>query len=72
MKILSLKIGEAIVIDDKIKIIFRRMQSNFGGPGSGVVLDVDAPRDVRVYREEIYESMKSKGGPTGKPERPIS
>ena len=48
MLILTRKIGETIIIDGDIKVIFIDVQ------GNQVRLGIDAPKDVKVYREELY------------------
>lgn len=52
---LSLKriIGETIIIDGGIKIIVMDIQNG------QVRFGIDAPKDVKVYREEIYKRMQA-------------
>ena len=52
---LSLKriIGETIIIDGGIKIIVMDIQNG------QVRLGIDAPEEVKVYREEIYKRMQA-------------
>lgn len=45
--------GEAIMIDDDI--VVRVMEIN----GNQVKLGIEAPRDVDVYREEIYKRIQA-------------
>ena len=49
MLILTRKLGESIVIGDAIWITI------VGVEGSQVRLGIDAPKEIAVYREEIYE-----------------
>ena len=46
-------IGETIIIDGGIKIIVMDIQ------GEQVRLGIDAPEEVKVYREEIYKRMQA-------------
>jgi carbon storage regulator len=48
MLILRRKIGERIIIDDRIEVIILRIC------GGKVRLGVAAPRSVRVLREEVF------------------
>ncbi len=47
MLILTRKIGESLIIDDQVTVTVMSMK------GNQVRLGIDAPRDVRIYREEI-------------------
>ena len=52
MLVLSRKKDEKIVIGDKITIMVIEIR------GNKVRLRIDAPRDVTVHREEVYEAIK--------------
>ncbi len=52
MLILTRKFGENIRIGDKIKIIILDVK------GGQVKLGIDAPPNVAVHREEIYERIR--------------
>ena len=52
MLILTRKIGEAVKIGDDIEV------SIIGVKGNQVRLGINAPNDVAVHREEIYERIK--------------
>lgn len=52
MLILTRHIGETIAIDGDIQITVRKIR------GKQVSLEIEAPRDVAVYREEIYEQIE--------------
>jgi carbon storage regulator len=48
MLILTRKIGESVYIGDEVKVTFVELK------GAQIRLGIDAPRGVRIYREEIY------------------
>lgn len=52
MLILSRKIGESIVIDGRICVKIVRLD------GDVVKVGIDAPSDVPVHRQEIYEEIQ--------------
>lgn len=52
MLILTRRIGETLVIGDNVKI------SILGVRGQQVRIGIDAPRNVSVHREEIYNRIK--------------
>lgn len=52
MLILTRKLGESIQIGDHIKIKIIEVSRQF------VKLGIDAPPEVKVHREEIYERIK--------------
>jgi carbon storage regulator len=56
MLILTRRVGESVMIGDKVTVTV------LGVKGNQVRLGVNAPRDVAVHREEIYERIKSEGG----------
>ena len=63
MLVLSRKINEAIVIGDNVRIVVVDIR------GDKVRLGVEAPRDVPVHRQEVYEAiLRSRS--TEDPERP--
>jgi len=51
MLILSRRVGESLVIGDDVIV------NVLGIKGNQVRIGVDAPRDVSVHREEIYERI---------------
>ncbi len=53
MLILTRKIGEKIIINDDIEIIV--VDSN----SSSAKIGINAPKSVRVFREELYKEIKS-------------
>jgi len=53
MLVLSRKLNETILIGDNIRVTL------LGIAGDKIKIGVDAPRDVRVFREELLEATKS-------------
>jgi carbon storage regulator len=53
MLVLSRKVNEQIVIDERIVVTVLRIR------GDTVRLGFEAPKDVAVHREEVYEAIKS-------------
>ena len=56
MLVLSRKKDEKIVIGDNITLMVIEIR------GDKVRLGIDAPRDVAVHREEVYEAIKREAG----------
>lgn len=52
MLVLARKKGESIMIGDQIEVVILGME------GDVVKIGISAPRQVQVYRKEIYESIK--------------
>ena len=52
MLILTRKIGESIAIDDNIKIRVVKIK------GKQVRLGIEAPRETKIHREEVYQSIQ--------------
>ena len=52
MLILARRVGESLNIGDDIKITL------LGIKGNQVRIGIDAPRDIHVHREEIYDKIK--------------
>ena len=53
MLILTRRVGEALMVGDKTKIVV------LGVKGSQIRLGINAPKDVLVHREEIYDKILS-------------
>ncbi|MCG6887396.1 MAG: carbon storage regulator CsrA [Proteobacteria bacterium] len=52
MLILTRRVGETLMIGDEVSVTV------LGVKGNQVRIGVNAPRDVAVHREEIYERIK--------------
>jgi carbon storage regulator len=53
MLILTRRGGESVIIGDDVKITVLAVR------GNQVRLGIDAPKDVSVHREEIYERIQN-------------
>lgn len=56
MLILTRRVGETLMIGDDISVTV------LGVKGNQVRLGVDAPKDVSVHREEIYQRIQGEKG----------
>jgi len=56
MLILTRRVGEALMVGEETKIIV------LGVKGSQIRLGINAPKDIVVHREEIYDKIHSKDG----------
>ncbi len=52
MLVLTRKPGEGIIIGDDVKITIVELK------GGGVRIGVDAPRDMKVHRQEVFDRIK--------------
>ncbi len=59
MLILTRNIGQSIKIGDDVSITVLGVQ------GNQVRIGIDAPREVSVHREEIYNRIESEKEPNG-------
>jgi len=53
MLVLTRKLGESIAIDDDIRITVVQIK------GKQIRLGIDAPRETRVHREEVYLAIQA-------------
>ena len=53
MLILTRRVGETLMVGDEVTVTV------LGVKGNQVRIGVNAPRDVAVHREEIYERIKN-------------
>ena len=52
MLVLTRKAGEGIIIGDDIKITVVELK------GGGVRIGIDAPREMKVHRQEVFDKIK--------------
>jgi len=52
MLVLTRKAGEGIIIGDDIKITVIELK------GGGVRIGIDAPREMKVHRQEVFDKIK--------------
>jgi carbon storage regulator len=52
MLILTRRVGETVVIGDNVTVAI------IGVKGSQIRIGINAPKDVTVHREEIYERIR--------------
>jgi carbon storage regulator len=55
MLVLSRKIGERIVIGDNVTVVVVDVR------GDKIRLGIEAPKDVIVHRQEVYDAIKRRG-----------
>jgi len=56
MLILTRRVSETLMIGDEVTITV------LGVKGNQVRIGIDAPKEVAVHREEIYEKIKKESG----------
>jgi carbon storage regulator len=62
MLILTRRVGETLMVGDEVTVTV------LGVKGNQVRIGVNAPREVAVHREEIYERIKAEEGQEGQEE----
>ncbi|MBD3225131.1 MAG: carbon storage regulator CsrA [Caldithrix sp.] len=61
MLVLTRRLGESVTIGDNIRLVIVEID------GNQVKLGIEAPRDIEIYREELYKKIK--GVPFGGPKK---
>lgn len=59
MLILTRRVGEALMIGDQVSVTV------LGVKGNQVRIGINAPKDVAVHREEIYQRIRKEDGGDG-------
>ena len=66
MLILTRRVGETVMIGNDVTVTV------LGVKGNQVRVGVNAPKDVAVHREEIYERIKREGDQDSRSVSPVS
>lgn len=61
MLILTRRVGETVMIGEEVSVTI------LGVKGNQVRVGINAPKNVAVHREEIFERIKSEGPEEGQP-----
>ena len=65
MLILSRKPGETVVIDGRIRVKVIRVE------GDVVKIGIEAPADISVHRQEIYDEIQRSNQEAATPDQPV-
>jgi carbon storage regulator len=65
MLTLTRKVGESIRIGEEIQIVVKEIRRNH------VRIGILAPKDVKIYREEVYLNIKTQGGEEDEDVEPV-
>ena len=65
MLILSRKSGETVVIDGRIRVKVIRVE------GDVVKIGIEAPADISVHRQEIYDEIQRSNQEAATPDQPV-
>lgn len=65
MLILSRKPGETVVIDGRIRVRVIRVE------GDVVKIGIEAPSDVSIHRQEIYDEIQRSNQEAATPDQPV-
>jgi len=60
MLVLTRKLGESIAIDDHIKVVVVQIK------GKQVRLGIEAPKDTKIHREEVYLAIQNQNTESSK------
>ena len=62
MLTLTRKVGESIRIGDEIQIVVKEIRRNH------VRIGITAPREIKIYREEVYQNILGEAAKSNQPE----
>ena len=65
MLILSRKPGETVVIDGRIRVKIIRVE------GEVVKIGIDAPADISIHRQEVYDEIQRSNQEAATPDQPV-
>ena len=65
MLILSRKPGETVVIDGRIRVKVIRVE------GDVVKIGIDAPADISIHRQEVYDEIQRSNQEAATPDQPV-
>jgi carbon storage regulator len=65
MLILSRKPGETVVIDGRIRLKVIRVE------GDVVKIGIDAPAEVSIHRQEVYDEIQRSNKEAATPDQPV-